>query len=79
MKPQEKSSSLPAAAASPPPPVMKGTLSYDAGSETPFDSWNGIHEHSTVFPPQRFELLRNPVQARIGTLPSDGEFHALSA
>jgi hypothetical protein len=76
-KPQEKSSSeAPAAAASPPPPVMKGTLSYDADSRRHLirGMWN--YEHSTLFPPQRFELLRNLSPGEdLEKLPSDGEFH----
>jgi hypothetical protein len=76
-KPQEKSSSdAPAAAASPPPPVMKGTLSYDADSRRHLirGMWN--YEHSTVFPPQRFELLRNLSPGEdLEKLPSNGEFH----
>jgi hypothetical protein len=36
--------------------------------------WN--YEHSTVFPPQRFELLRNLSPGEdLEKLPSDGEFH----
>jgi hypothetical protein len=76
-KPQEKSSSAaPAAAASPPPPVMKGTLSYDEDSRRHLirGMWN--YEHSTVFPPQRFELLRNLSPGEdLKMLPQDGEFH----
>lgn len=76
-KPQEKSSpAAPAAAASPPPPVMKGTLSYDVDSRRHLirGMWN--YEHSTVFPPQRFELLRNLSPGEdLEKLPSDGEFH----
>jgi hypothetical protein len=73
---EKVSSAAPAAAASPPPPVMKGTLSYDVDSRRHLirGMWN--YEHSTVFPPQRFELLRNLSPGEdLEKLPLDGEFH----
>lgn len=60
----------------PPPPVMKGTLSYDIDQRRHLirGMWN--YENSTVFPPQRFELLRNLSPSEdLKKLPQDGEFH----
>ena len=64
------------ASSAPPPPVMKGTLSYDLVLRRHLirGMWN--YEHSTVFPPQRFELLRTLGPEEDPTeLPKDGEFH----
>lgn len=66
-----------AAPAAPPPPVMKGTLSIDLNPQRRHlirGMWN--YEHSTTFPPQRFELIRNlGPDEDTATLPVDGEFH----
>jgi len=70
-----KTTSQPASA-SPPPPVLKGTLSYNVELRRHLirGMWN--YENSTVFPPQRFELIRtlNPDE-KVTELPKDGEFH----
>jgi hypothetical protein len=60
----------------PPPPVMKGTLCYDVDQRRHLirGMWN--YENSAVFPPQRFELLRNlGPEEELTKLPQDGEFH----
>eukprot|EP00977_Amphora_coffeiformis_P010344 scaffold2417_cov155-Amphora_coffeaeformis.AAC.6 len=60
----------------PPPPVMRGTLSYNEESRKHImrGMWN--YENSTVFPSQRFELLRTlQPDEDLEQLPADGEFH----
>ena len=64
------------AAAPPPPPVLKGTLSYSVELRRHLirGMWN--YENSNVFPPQRFELIRNlGPEEDLKVLPKDGEFH----
>lgn len=67
----------PVVPAAPPPPVMKGTLSIDLNPLRRHlirGMWN--YEHSTTFPPQRFELVRNlGPEEDTNKLPMDGEFH----
>lgn len=60
----------------PPPPVLKGTLSYNLELRRHLirGMWN--YEHSSAFPHQRFELVRNlEPNENPEELPKDGEFH----
>ena len=64
------------APAAPPPPIMRGTLSCDLDQRRHLirGMWN--YENSNVFPPQRFELVRNMDPGEDEkVLPKDGEFH----
>jgi hypothetical protein len=65
-----------ASAPQPPPPVLKGTLSYNVELRRHLirGMWN--YEHSSAFPHQRFELVRNlEPNENPKELPLDGEFH----